>query len=66
MPEVIREEQKKIDGFDKWVVEDAARTIRRAQEIIAQPKLLKVVQRMLKQQKQATDKALDWASNLNK
>jgi hypothetical protein len=64
MAEVIGESQKKIDGFDKWIVEDAARSLRKAQEILAQPKLLKAAKKILTQEKKATTKALDWADNL--
>lgn len=42
---------KKIGGFDKWEVEDAARTLIEAQEIKAKPKFFKVV--IVEVQKQA-------------
>lgn len=51
------ESQRKIDGFDKWEVEEAARTLIRAQEIETRPKFFKVVQKELKRQADAANRA---------
>jgi len=41
MPE--SERPKKIDGYDRWEVTNAVDTLKRAKEIEANPKFLKVV-----------------------
>lgn len=57
-------QEKKIDGFYKWEIEDAARTFIRAQELIAKPKLLALAKKELRKQKKVATKAVDWAANL--
>lgn len=48
----------KIDGFDKWEVESAARDMIRVQEIEADPKFHKVVVKELERQAKASAAAL--------
>jgi len=51
---------KKIDGFDKWEVEEAARTLMRAVEIRGKPKLLALAQKeATKQAKLAQEAAME-------
>ena len=39
----ITESRKNVGGYDGWEVQDAGRTLRRAEEIKSDPKFLKVV-----------------------
>lgn len=55
---------EKIDGIEKYEVEDAARTLGRAFEIKAKPKLLKAALGVIRKQKEAQQKALGWAGKL--
>jgi hypothetical protein len=55
---------EKIDGFDKWEVEDAARTLTRAFEIKKKPKLLRAALKVVGQQKKAAEAVQGWASNI--
>lgn len=51
---------KKIDGFDKWEIESAARTLMEAIEIRKKPKLLALAQKeTLKIAKLAQEAALE-------
>lgn len=54
---------KKIGGYDKWDVESAVSTMRRAAEIEADPKFLKVV---VKEMNREADKLEDKADLLVK
>ena len=54
----------KIQGFEKWEIEDAARTIQRAMELKAKPKLLKLALTEIKKQEKAAKEAVSWADNL--
>lgn len=56
--------EETIDGFPKWEVENAAETLRRAQEIATKPKLFRAAKKQLRVMKKATDRALTWANNL--
>ena len=54
------ESNKKIDGFDKWEVESAARTLMEAIEIRRKPKLFVLAQKeALKQAKLAQAAAME-------
>jgi len=53
-----------IDGIDKYKVENAADTLMRAQEIMADEKLKKAAMTILKKKKTATEKAVSWADGL--
>ena len=55
---------EKIGGIDKWEVEDAARTLARAQEILADEKMKKAALKVLKKNKKAVTKAITWADGL--
>lgn len=64
MPSAIESStKKKIDGYDKWEVESAVSTMRRAAEIEADPKFLKVV---VKEMNREADKLEDKADLLVK
>jgi len=59
-PEVTKMSDKKIGGFDKWEVENAARTLMEAIEIRRKPKFFAVVKKeALKQAKLAETAALE-------
>ncbi len=62
MPTV--EQSPKIDGIDKYEVENAAETLRRTQELRLKPKLLTAARKVLRQQQKATQQALNWAAKL--
>jgi hypothetical protein len=51
-------------GMDKWELEEAARTLERAQEIALEPKLLTAARKLLRFQEKAKKKAIDWAENI--
>ncbi len=51
------ETSKKIGGFDKWEVEDAARTLIEAQEIKMKPKFYAVVIKEVEKQAAAAQRA---------
>ena len=53
-----------IDGIDKYKVENAAETLMRAQEIMADSKLKSAAMKILKKKKAATEKAVSWADGL--
>lgn len=56
----IMASEKKIDGFDKWEVEEAARTLMRAIEIRQKPKLFALAKKeATKQAKLAEAAALE-------
>lgn len=55
---------QKIDGLDRWKVEDAARSLKDAQKIIIDKKLLKAAKKLLLQEQKATNKAVDWTNNI--
>lgn len=46
-PTAVNPKSDKIDGIDKWQVESAAETLIRANEIKADPKLLKAAHKVL-------------------
>jgi len=54
----------KIDGIDKWEVEDAARTLTKAFEIKSKSKLLKAALKLVKQQRDAAMAVQGWAGKL--
>jgi len=56
--------QPTIGGIDKWEVEEAARTLERAQEIVAVEKMKKAALKVLKKNKKAVTKAITWADGL--
>ena len=58
-PEVATMKEKKVDGFDKWEIENAASTLKQAEEIKAKPKLLALAKKELTKQLNATKKALN-------
>lgn len=60
------EEPKKINGIDKWEVEDAARTLRRTFEIKQKPKLLSAALGVIRKEQMAGKQALGWAGALTK
>jgi len=53
------QEGKKINGFSKFDIEDAARTLIRAKEIRRSPKLFKLAVTELKRQVTAANEALN-------
>ena len=55
---------EKIDGIDKWEVEEAARTLTRAFEIKKKPKLLAAALKAVDQQKKAAQAVQAWAGKL--
>ena len=60
VPEEAKMSEKKIDGFDKWEVENAARTLIEAQAIEAKPKFYETVKKeLIKQAKAAAAAALE-------
>jgi len=58
------EPSPKIDGMDKWEVEDGARTLRRAFEIRDKPKLFKAALKIVRKEQEAGKKMLGWAGKL--
>jgi len=58
------EESPKINGIDKWEVEDAARTLRRAFEIKADSKLFKEALKIVRKEQKAGKQMLGWAGGL--
>ena len=58
--------QDKIDGIDKYEVEDAARTLTRAFEIKQNPKLCKAALKVVDKQKKAAQAVQGWAGNMAK
>lgn len=60
------QKEKKIDGIDRWQVENAADTIQRAMEIKQDKKLFKAALKCLKQKKEAVQTAVKWADGLVK
>lgn len=58
------EKPQKIDGIDKWEVEEAARTLTRAFEIKKKPKLLAAALKVVEQQRKAAQEVKGWAGNL--
>lgn len=54
----------KIDGLDKWEVEEAARTLQRAFEIRQNKKLLNAAIKVLKKTRTAAEKALKWSDQI--
>ena len=55
---------EKIDGIDKWEVENAADTLRRAFEIKANPKLLRAAMKVVRKRQEADKKVMGWAGKL--
>lgn len=57
---------KKIEGFDRWEVESAARTLIEAEEIRSKPKFLKVVLKEVDRQVKVAERvALEKKTNAN-
>lgn len=55
---------RKIDGIDKWEVEEAARTLIRAFEIQATPKLFDAAMKVVNAKASAAKKTADWGAKL--
>jgi len=51
-------EEKKINGYDEYEISDAVRTLRRAEEIKADKKLLKTIQPYLEKEMAAMKKVV--------
>jgi len=64
METIMAHNQPTIGGIDKWEVEEAARTLERAQEIVAVEKMKKAALKVLKKNKKAVTKAITWADGL--
>ncbi len=56
--------EKKIDGFYKYEIEEAARTIIRTQEIAKKPKLWKLAKAEVAKQAKAANAAVKWSQNI--
>lgn len=56
----------KIYGFDKWEVEEAARTLTRTFELKKKPKLFAAALKVVKQTEDAAREVQGWAGNLTK
>lgn len=54
----------KINGIDKWEVESAADTLRRAFEIKADKKLFKAALQVIRERQAADKKVQGWATNM--
>ena len=65
-PTTMVETKNKIDGIDKYEVEDAARTLTRAFEIKQNPKLCKAALKVVDKQKKAAQAVQGWAGTLTK
>ena len=61
---IAMEKPEKIDGIDKWEVENAADTLQRALEIQADKKLVKAALKVLKKKSEASQKAVKWADGI--
>lgn len=55
---------EKIDGIDKWEVEEAARTLTKAFEIKSKPKLMAAALKVVQEQKEAAQKVQGWAGKM--
>lgn len=49
---------KEDNKYDKWCIEDAARSLERAEEIKQDPKMMKLVAKELKKKLKATKKSI--------
>jgi hypothetical protein len=56
---VEHDKPKKIGGYDRWDVEEAGRTLKRAEEIKADQKFLKVVLKEMNKDADETEKTAD-------
>lgn len=54
----------KINGLDKWEVEEAARTLTRAFEIKQNPKLLAAAMKVVNKQAKAAQAVKGWAGKM--
>ncbi len=55
---------KKKEKFEKYEIEEAVGTIRRAMDIKQKPRLMKLALAELKKQEKSTKEAVTWADNL--
>jgi len=56
---------KKVKGYDKWQIEEAARTLSKAREIQADKKLFPLALAELKRQQSAINKTVEEVSKNN-
>lgn len=63
-PTIGKSEKKK--GFEKYEIEEAARTLQHAMEIKNSPALMAEAMKHLKKQKDNAHQAITWADNIKK
>lgn len=64
MPHLECSMDEKYEGFDIWVIRNAAESFQKLQELKDKPEMLKAVQKYLKEEQEETKKAIDLADGL--
>jgi hypothetical protein len=64
MPELACSADEKYEGFDIWVIRNAADSLKKAKELKDKPEMLKAVEKYLQEEQAEIKAAIDLGENL--